>query len=80
MKKEPTILEPWLSVEPWRYANDATDEESLIAARLASHALWARRRFWLRARAAVFGRRKNRRSRGDQPEQLAPPRTQNLAQ
>lgn len=56
MKRQPTILEPWLGVEPWRYADEATDEASRIAARAASHARWSRRRSWLRLRAALFGR------------------------
>ncbi len=41
-------------------ASHPVTERDLIMARVRSHRKWARRRFWLRLRATVFGRRQVR--------------------
>ena len=47
------------SIHSYR-AQFKTTERDMIMARVASHQKWAKRRFWLRLRAAIFGRSQSR--------------------
>jgi hypothetical protein len=55
----PVLTDPLLP-EPYRLGAAPPSEREIIAARIASHAKWRRRRNRLRLRVLLFGRRKLR--------------------